>query len=203
MQTHNVAQLSEEWFTVKLGRLSASNMADAMATGRGNTPSKTRQTLLYKLAGERITGERIDTYQNAHMLRGIEREPEARALYKLETGNSVEEVGFIVADDDRYGCSPDGLIDATGMLEIKDKLPHLHIACLDKDEIPAEHLTQLDGQMLVAEREYVDFVSHCRGLPLFIKRHWYDKKRIDKLRAGVLTFCDELDALEARIRGML
>lgn len=37
-------------------------------------------------------------------------------------------------------------------------------------EIPTEHLDQLIGGLSCAELDWIDFVSYCPNLPLFVKR---------------------------------
>lgn len=200
MQIHNVEQRSEEWYAVKAGVPSSSMFHAALAEGRGKTDSATRRSYMLRLAGERLTGEPMDSYQNHHMQRGIEREREALRLYAFAYDQKPHAVGFIRNGD--IGCSPDGLIGADGLVEVKDKLPHLQIDVLDRGEVPSVHATQLQGQLLVTCRSWVDFVSHCRGLPLFVKRVHRDEKRIAQIKLGLQTFCDELEFLVEKIRAM-
>lgn len=197
----DVEQGSPEWFQARLGLPTASCFGDLMASkGRGGAPPRTRLTYLWKLAGEILTGEPMDSYVNRHMERGKEREDEARALYELRTGNEVLPVGFI--RNGNCGASPDGAIETNGLLELKDALPHIQIERLLDGTLPAEHKPQVQGQLMVSEREWVDFVSHCRGLPPLIVRVYRDEPYIAELRAGVDRFCAELDDLVARLRAM-
>lgn len=201
MEIHDdIEQGTDEWFRLRAGIQTASTFALSNAKGRGKTPSKTRQTHMYKLAGERITGEPADMFTNRHMERGKEREAEARALYMLETGNPVRQVGFV--RNGPYGCSPDGLVGADGLVEMKDRLAHIQIACLDQGKVPPEVMPQLYGQLLVTGRDWVDYVSHCRGLPLFVRRIHRDESRIAEIKIGLDQFEQELEALVEKIRRM-
>lgn len=196
----DIEQGSEEWLRIRLGRVTASNFSTVMAKGRGKAPSKTRKTYMLKLAGEIITGELADGFTNHHMERGHVMEIEARNLYELITGVEVEQVAFIKSGDG-MGYSPDGLPD-DGLLEIKSKLPHLQIALLMRDEIPGEHIHQLQGGLYVAEREWIDFMSYWPGLPPFIKRVYRDEKFICELANSIQDFIGELNDIVCKIKSM-
>ena len=196
MQIHDMEQGSAEWFAVRLGIPTASQFATIMAKGRGGGESKTRQTYLYKLAGEILTGEPMDNFTNHHMERGHEMEPEARNYYSFMRDVEPLQVGFIT--NGPKGCSPDSLIGGDGMLEIKTKLPHLMLAILEADTFPAEHRAQCQGQLWVAERDWVDLVCYWPKMPPFIKRAYRDDTYIAEIAAAVDQFNDELAALVAK-----
>jgi hypothetical protein len=191
-------QGSPEWFECRLGIPTASEFDTVQASGRGGGESKTRRTYLYKLAGEILTGEQMYNYSNDHMERGKEMEAEARDMYVFLSDLETTRVGFI--RNGQKGCSPDSLIGNDGMLEIKTKLAHLQCEVLDYDELPAAHKAQCQGQLWVAEREWVDFVSYWPKLPLFAKRVFRDEPYIKKLAAEVDRFNNELADLVAKLR---
>lgn len=191
-------QNSPEWYQCRLGIPTASKFSTLLATGRGGGESKTRREYLYKLAGEILTGEPMYSYSNDHMERGKEMEVEARDMYVFLTDLEPIRVGFI--RNGRKGCSPDSLISNDGMLEIKTKLAHLQCEVLLCDEFPTEHKAQCQGQLWVAEREWVDFVSYWPKLPLFAKRVYRDEAYIKKLSDEVDRFNSELADLVEKIR---
>lgn len=191
-------QGSEEWFKARLGIPTASEFCTVMATGRGGGESKTRLTYMRKLAGEIVTGEPAEGYSNHHMERGKEMEPEARDLYAFLRDVEPQQIGFI--RNGQKGCSPDSLVDANGMVEIKTKLPHLQIECILRETTPAEHKAQCQGALWVAEREWIDFVSYWPKLPLFVVREYRDEEYIKKLAQAVDEFNDELAHMVERIR---
>jgi hypothetical protein len=191
-------QNSPEWYQCRLGIPTASRFSTVLAAGRGGGESKTRREYLYKLAGEVLTGEPMYSYQNDHTLRGQEMESEARDMYVFLTDFEPHRVGFL--RNGRKGCSPDSLIGTDGLLEIKTKLAHLQCEVLDYDELPSEHKAQCQGQLWVAEREWVDFVSYWPKLPLFAKRVFRDEAYIKKLAAEVDRFNNELADLVAKLQ---
>lgn len=196
MQVHDMPQGSPEWLAVRRGLPTASMFATIMAQGRGGGESKTRQTYLYKLAGEILTGEPMDNFSNGHMERGHAMEPEARQFYAFMQDAEPQQVGFIT--NGQKGCSPDSLIGNDGMLEIKTKLPHLMLAAHEHGGFPSEHWAQCQGQLWVAEREWVDLTCYWPRLkPLIVRAH-RDEPYIAKLSAAVDQFNDELAALVAK-----
>jgi len=198
MEIITVEQGTEEWFRARMGIPTASEFATVMAKGRDGGASKTRQVYLYKLAGEIITGEPMESYSNAHMERGKLMEDEARALYSFMKDAECERVGFIRSG--RKGASPDSIIGDAGMVEIKTKLPHLMIETLLKGEFPPEHKAQCQGQLWVAEREWIDIAVYWPGLPLFVTRATRDEQYIATLSSAVDEFNGELDSIVARVR---
>ena len=197
MQIFDCEQGSDERFECRLGIPTASMFHTMMAGGQG----KTRTDYLYKKAGEIITGELAEGFQgNVHTERGNELEPQARELYELQSGNQVEQCGFIRAD---YGAgySPDGLVDG-GLIEIKTKLPHLQIKVLLDDKVPTAHSKQIQGGLEIADKEWLDFISFWPGLPLFIKRVYRDEKLIKEIRQEIDRFNNDVQEIINKIEQM-
>lgn len=191
IEVFNFDQGTPEWRACRLGIPTASRFKDVLAKGEG----KTRRRYMLDLAGELLTQEPADTYSNAHMERGQAMEDEARDLYSFMADTDCERVGFI--RNGMKGCSPDSLIGANGMVEIKTKLPALQIECILADKLPAEHVAQVQGALWICEREWVDFVSYWPRLPLFVKRVYRDEVYIANLAAEVERFNSEmLDLIE-------
>lgn len=198
MKIIDCEQGSEDWFRARMGVPTASEFATVMAKGKGGEDSKTRRTYMFKLAGELLTGEPMESFTNAHMERGKVMEDEARTAYSLLTDSDPERVGFVV--NGFKGCSPDSLIGDRGALEIKTKLPHLLIDVLLRDEVPPEHKAQCQGVLWVCEREWIDFCAYWPKLPQFIKRMTRDEEYIKALASAVDQFNTELYELVERIR---
>jgi hypothetical protein len=198
LEIFDCEQRSSDWYTLRLGLPTASEFATVLAVGRGGGESKTRRTYLYKLAGERITETPMENFSNRYMERGHELEPEARAYYSLLTDNPLRRVGFI--KNKKKGCSPDALIDINGMLEIKTQAPHLLIESIESKDIPPEHYAQLQGNLWVAEREWIDLLIYYPKMPVYLRRVIRDDPYIKTLEAAVDRFNEELDALVERIR---
>lgn len=190
----NCEQGSAEWIKARLGIVTASEFKSVMAKGEG----KTRAKYLRTLAGEIYRGVPFERYTNDHMERGHGEEGDAREMYSFMTDNVVQQVGFLRRG--RVGYSPDGLIGNDGLLEIKTKLDDLHIECLEADKLPSTHVQQCQGGLWVSGRVWLDFVSYCPGLPLFVKRVVRDEPYIARIKVEVDDFIAELDAKVAKIR---
>lgn len=199
MIVHDCIQGTPEWFAARRGIPTASAFATVMASGKSGGESKTRKTYMLKLAGELLTGEPMDSFSNDHMERGKLLEEEARDYYALLHDVDLKQVGFI--SNGPKGCSPDSLIGSDGMLEIKTKLPHLLIEALLADRFPAEHVAQCQGQLWVAEREWVDLgVYWSAKLPMLVKRAYRDEPYIAAMSAAVDQFNDELAEMVERVK---
>ena len=196
MKIIDCIQGSPEWYSARAGIPSASNF-DKIVCLDGKV-SKQRTKYMYQLAGEAITGRPEETYQSAAMERGKIIEDEARQLYTLVKGLEVNQVGFCLADG--YGASPDGMIAGDGLLELKCPLISTHVGYLLDNKVPSEYFQQTQGQLLVTDRAWVDFMSYYPGIKPLIIRITRDEKFITILRAELVVFCNELKEVIQKIR---
>jgi hypothetical protein len=192
-------QGSEQWRKIRMGIPTSSEFATVMAKGKGGGVSLTRKKYMLQLAGERLTEEPMESYSNSYMERGKEMEEEARNYYALMTDTELALVGFIRSSN-AAGCSPDAVIAPNGMLELKTQAPHLLIERLLSGEPPPEHIAQLQGNLWVAEREWIDLAIYFRKMPMFKMRFVRDEPYIKTLAVAVKQFNDELDETVERIR---
>lgn len=198
LQIIDCEQGTPEWHAARLGIPTASMFSTVMASGKGGGESKTRAKYMREIVGERITGEADESYTNVYMERGKAREAEARDLYSFQRAEPLTQVGFIRNGD--KGCSPDSLAGKTGMVEVKTALSHILIETLMTDRAPPEHLAQCQGNLWVAEREWIDLIIYRPKLPLFVKRIHRDEAYIATLKMAVSQFNEEAAELEAKIR---
>ena len=190
-------QRTEEWFAARLGKVTASRVADVITrtkTGYGAS----RANYMAQLICERLTGKQGDTYQNAAMAWGTEQEPLARGAYEALTGLLVEETGFVPHPTiTMAGASPDGLIGDHGLVEIKCPNTATHIETLMSDTVPGKYETQMQWQMACTDRKWCDFVSYDPRMPshmqLFIFRVHRNTETIIELEREVEKFLFELD----------
>jgi hypothetical protein len=190
LQIIDCEQGSAEWFAARAGIPTASEFATVVAKGRGGADSKTRRAYMMKLIGERLTGQPMESYSNVHMERGKVMEDEARDLYAMLRDCEPQRVGFMRRGE--AGASPDALIGTDGLLEIKTKAPHLQIETLLANRLPPDHIAQVQGQLWISGREWVDFVSYWPGLPLFVTRVPRDEQYIATLKVEVADFLAEM-----------
>lgn len=192
-------QQNEAWFQDRLGYATASCFKLILAKGSG----KTRQGYLERVVMERLTGERSAGFSSYHTERGTEQEPLAKLAYEAETGNIVQEVGFIRHESLMAGCSPDGLIDEDGGMEIKSVIPSVQRKTVQKGGYPTCHKAQIQGNLWITGREYWDFVSYSPECDygLYIFRVERDEGYIANLEAKVRGFLEEVDYLLEGLNG--
>ena len=194
-------QRTEEWFKLRAGIITMSELSTVMASGRGNSPSVTRQKYMYRMAYERVTGESAGGFAgNHHTERGNIDEPFSIAEY--ESINFVEvdqSVGIIL--NHGVGYSPDGAVGVNGLIECKSKLPELQLELLlSEPNLPSEYRHQCQGGLWVSEREWIDFVSYCKGLPLYVYRVYRDEAFIKQISESCNKFYDELENVVTHIK---
>ncbi len=133
--------------------------------------SKESASLTNLLVAERITGHTDPSFVSSDMWRGIEHEPIARDVYSGHYQQAVE-VGFMVRQEDGWtlGYSPDGLVADDGLVEIKCPRSKTHLATILADKVPSYYMAQCQAALLVSGRKWLDYVSFCGGMPLFVKR---------------------------------
>jgi predicted phage-related endonuclease len=198
MIINNCEQGSDLWFSLRCGNPGASSF-DKIITSTGK-PSTQAQKYLYQCAGELLTGQKAESYSNVHMTRGIELEAEARSLFEMIQGVEVKQVGLIYPDHTQdYHCSPDGLIDLTG-LEIKCPSLPVAVEYLDKGVLPTEYKVQVHGSMMVTGFKTWWFISYYPGLkPLILEIH-RDDKFCEMIKNYVDGFCSELKSLVEKLK---
>lgn len=203
----NDAQESADWMAERAGKFTASRASDLMARTKSG-PAASRGALLTLLAVERLTGQCVPTYSNSAMQRGVELEAEARDAYAFARLAVVEECGFIAcADLPNCGASPDGLIGDDGLLEIKCPANMAkHLDALRTGDHAKEYRWQLQHQLMVTGRRWVDAVSYDPRFPehlqLAITRVFRDEAAIKELRAAIATADAEIEAIVAELRAL-
>lgn len=191
-------QGSAEWHQARLGKLTASRLADALAktkTGWGAS----RANLLADLLTERLTGIPVDAYVSPAMQWGRDNEGFACDVYAFRTDADLDDAGFVDHPTIAMsGASPDRYVGADGLLEIKCPNTATHLDTLLSGAVPARYLAQMAWQMACTGRAWCDFVSFDPRLPdhmrLFVRRVPRDDAFIADLEKEARIFLAELDA---------
>ncbi len=196
-------QGSPEWYAARLGKVTASRVADVMArtkTGWGAS----RKNYMADLIAERLTGMPVEQYTNQAMQWGIDTEAQARNAYSFFRDAEVLEVGFI--DHPKIpmtGASPDGQIGDDGLLELKCPNTATHIEALLSAAVPEKYLLQMQWQLACTGRQWCDFVSFDPRMPermrLFAVRVPRSEPKIQEIESAVIAFLAELDATLAAL----
>lgn len=190
-------QKTPEWYSARLGKVTASRVADLMAKTKTGY-SASRQNYMAQLICERLTGSPSETFNSAAMQRGVEMEPLARSDYEARNSIMVIECGLVLHGSIPYfGASPDGLVCADGLLEIKCPNTWTHIETIKTGKPKGEYFTQMQAQMSCTGRQWCDFVSFDDRLPgdlaYFQTRVERDEKFIETMLQEIRIFLDEVE----------
>lgn len=203
----SATQQDAEWFEARLGCLTASRIADALAKRKGKSTEdlQCRADLRLALSVERVTNKPMENYVSKWMERGTEMEPLARAAYEIRTGNQTQQVGFVAHPSIEWaGCSPDGLVGDDGLVELKAPKSTTHAEYLLGECVPEIYVPQMMFQMACCPaRKWNDFVSYCPDFPapldVFIARLNRDNQRIAVMEAEAIVFLKETADLTLRL----
>lgn len=176
MIVHDLEQRSPDWYYLRAGKPTASSFGN-LITSKGER-SKSLPQYALTLAIELYAKGPVNDFEgSAYMERGRELESEALAWYAFERGVDIEPVGFITDDQERFGCSPDGLVPG-GMVEVKCLKAENHLKALlrhRKDGVaPPDYVQQTQGQMMIAERSWCDLIFYHPALPPVVIRQTPD-----------------------------
>jgi hypothetical protein len=194
----NMDQGSAAWHEVRLGIATASRF-DEIITPKTMKPSASATKYAWELLAEQITGISVEDGSGGFMARGSIQERKAIQWYELQHDVDTEEVGFVMRDDRRSGCSPDRLVGTDGVLEVKVPKITNHIGYLLDDE-GIGYKCQRQGQLWITEREWCDGLSYCPGLPNALTRTYRDEAFIKALAAAVAQFNDMLDDMKVQLQ---
>jgi putative phage-type endonuclease len=195
--SEEIIQGSDQWKAIRLGKVTASRVADVMARTKSGYGAS-RANYAAQIIAERLTGHPIESsFTTPAMQHGVDTEPEARNAYQFYHGVTVDQVAFVqhptIAD---VGCSPDGLVGDDGLVEIKCPNTATHLETLLGQTVPGKYETQIQFQMACTGRQFCDFISYDPRMPeqmrMFVRRVYRDDQRIAELETEVVAFLKEI-----------
>ncbi|MDA3939611.1 MAG: YqaJ viral recombinase family protein [Spirochaetia bacterium] len=198
-------QGKEEWLNIRLGKITASRVAGILKGSKGSYLASRKNYMAEKVC-EILTGQQGEHFVSKEMQWGTDNEPLARSAYEAITGNTVEEVGFIIHDSiSDLGSSPDGLIGTDGGVEIKCPNTATHLELLLGGKVKRDYIIQMNVNMMCDNRKWWDYVDYDPRLPdeysIFIQRFQRDEKLVAEITMEVIKFNAELDALVKKLKG--
>lgn len=190
-------QGTDAWFDMRAMKMTASHAQAIASNGAGLKTYITKMMAEYYSSGER------PTFTNEHIERGNELEPEARIIYAIDHGVTVKEVGLIEYSE-YVSCSPDGLVDDDGLLEIKcpdDDTYFKHLLNGEK-AIKSSYKMQMQMQMLVSGRAWCDYMAYNPHFEKssFIFRFYPDKEIFKKLLIGFEVGEEQIKSIKKIIK---
>jgi hypothetical protein len=196
----DLEQGSWEWAMARCGIPTASQFHRIMTPEKRGL-SGAAEGYVQELVAERLLGAPVDNeYLSQFVDRGTDLEPEARNWYAFDCEVTVEQVGFVLTDDEKVGCSPDGLVGTDGMIEVKVPNAKRHVEMI-LGGFPAK-MTQVQGGMWVCEREWCDVIAHNPSLPNAVIRVWRDDAYIKDLRKAMGKFLAGLEKAMEQVRAL-
>jgi putative phage-type endonuclease len=198
-----IEQGTPEWFARRLGKLTASRMADASM----KKETASRRNYLAQLVAERLSGEPGESFTNASMQWGMDNEPLARAEYEILRGIDLEQIAFVDHPTIEWcGASPDGLVDDRGLVEIKCPNTATHIDYMLGQKPPAKHVPQMLLQLACTGRQWCDFISYDPRLPddyrLFVVRFEPTADELQSTETTALEFLQDVAVTINQLRAL-
>jgi len=201
----DMIQGSAEWMQARLGKVGCSRLGDVMAFSKKGEPLQAREDYMMELLCERLTGVPAEHFKSAAMEWGTQYEPEARMRYEAECGVMVDEDGGQEhATIPGFRCSPDGLVNEDGGIEIKCPNTATHLNTIISGVINPRYILQMTGAVIIYNRAWWDFVSYDPRLPpdlgYYCRRFTREELPLQAVEEGVQKFLDELYELEKKLR---
>lgn len=187
---YEIEQGTEEWHSLRNGILTASEMKMLITPALKKIANNDKvKAHVYEILAQRISGFTEPSYISDDMLRGQEDEVLAKALYS-EKYAPVKDCGFIT--NESLGCvvgySPDGLVGEDGLIEVKSRSQKHQIETIVTNEVPEEHIIQIQAGLLISGRKWCDYISYCGGHKMFVKRVLPDEALQKALTEAILAF---------------
>jgi hypothetical protein len=200
MKLFTVENGSPEWFAARSGIPTASAFHRVLTPAKGELASG-RWSYAFELAIERLLGESKQTIDGLQWVeRGKMLEPDAVQHYEFVHSCRTVKAGFITTDDGRMGCSPDRImVDEVGGLELKCPAAKTHLDYFIRGP-GADYRCQVQGSLLITGFPFWDFMSYSPNLPQVLVRFEPDAPFIEKLKAALDQFCDEVDEICEKVR---
>lgn len=192
MIVHQVQQGSREWLALRAGMPTASQFHRVITPKKGERSGQF-DGFVNDMVAERFMGRPLASADMPWMKEGSAREPEAAAYYAFTRDVELEVVGFCTTDDGKIGCSPDRVVGDKGLVELKNPLAHTHVGYLLGAGPEETYRVQLQGQLFVCEREWVDIISYYPGMPEAVARVERDEPFIEKLKALLYEAVEQVE----------
>lgn len=204
MKVYECNQYDDSWWRIRRGIPTASEFSNIITPKTGEF-SKGAEKYICQLIGDLYDPlyPRKDSFATAAMRHGTAMEPASRFSYEQTEGVKVQQVGFCMTEDGRFGCSPDFLAGEDGVGELKNPQPATHAEWVLGGVVPSDYIPQVHGHLVVTGRKWCDFVSYCQGFPdPMFKVRVYPDEYTEKLKAAMETFWKMYQEALAKFKAM-
>jgi len=202
----DLEQGSADWYRIRSG-IPTSSEFDQVITPQTAKPSASRYKYACRIIAGRLMNWQADSLERVkHVEEGRLNEPLAIAqleeIYQIDT----RPLGLVTTDDGRFGASPDRVANvapderSVGIV-IEAKCPTIPIQMErlllgDNDA----YKCQRQGHLFVADADKALFVSYNPRMPIYQVENGRDEVFIQKLKAVLEQFSDELEALSEKAK---
>lgn len=205
-----IPQSDPSWVVARVGKLTASRMAEAMAMVKDGPklkdgtqkmkPGADRANLLRDLLAERLVGSAKDHYVTPAMQWGLDYEAEAVMAYEAHTGNLAAPGGFVEHPTiEFFGATPDRFLGQDGLMEVKCPTTATFVKWATEGVVPEEYRPQMAAQILCTRRRWVEFVAYDPRLPpqfrLFVRRFEPTPQYLAQVEQAAVDFLRDLDLM--------
>lgn len=186
---YDIEQGTDEWFQLRCGVLTASEVKNILTPTFKKANNDKSKLFFCDLLAQRVTNYVEPQYINDDMLRGHQDEIYAKEIYS-EKYAPITECGFITNEKWGFtlGYSPDGLVGDEGLIEIKSRAQKYQLQTILNDEVPEEHIMQIQSGMLISGRDWCDYISYCGGMPMYVKRVYADIEMHKTILSAIKDF---------------
>ena len=205
MELELIEQKSPEWFELRRGKFTSSELWKLFKTDRSKQNfGEVAKTYVMDKVSEIITGTQKEV-NGLPVKWGNYYEPIAKAEYEQLKEVSVMDVGFVEYSN-YFGGSPDGLVGSSGIIEIKCPFnTNQHIenfmlqTAADFWLHSNEYYYQIQGNLLATDRKWCDFISYdvrCSDkFRIKVIRIERDEPTIEQIKLKVNEAGDLLDSI--------
>ena len=192
-----IVQGSDEWFALRCGILTASEMDKCITPTLKVADNDDTRSHVFELLAQRINKYVEPSYVSDDMMRGHEEEVLARIAYG-EKYAPVEDVGFVTNDKFGFilGCSPDGFVGDDGLIECKSRKQKYQLETILSKGMPSNKkincMLQIQTALLVTERKWCDFISYHGGMPMVTYRILPDFEMQEAIVRAATAFEDKI-----------
>jgi hypothetical protein len=196
----DIEQGSCDWLLLRAGKVTASGLKNILTPAFKIRTGEMAKTYMMQVLAERWIGGNLPQISGVFDLEyGKIIEGEARDFFTMNTGLAVESVAFIEADDERFGASPDGIINDCEGLELKAPAIVTHLKYLNEGVVPEEYLCQIHGSLYASGFKRWHFCSYRRNFPPLILTVERDEKIMATIAEALELFFENLDAAMAKL----
>jgi hypothetical protein len=197
MTFFDIQQNTDEWLELRKGHFTASAAKDLFL----KSETAGYRTCIARVLYEKKTGQLLTEkkYSNSSMDIGHERESQAIEQYELVTFTKVHNGGFCELNE-WIGCSPDGLIGTSGMIQVKCPDFSTITEYIQTGKLPLNYSRQMQFELMVTGREWNDFFVFYPLIEPFIIHVERDEIMIKDIEKRVNEAINEVKLLMPKIK---